>query len=167
MYIFLLLFWNPNNVGAQNGYPATFNINGHSTNSGLNTWAWSFGEPLMILTPNKSTNIFINTGYLQNDFTTGIDLKQIEFVSPFKIGPCPVLQNLNIKSNQNGVVIARIEIRNEQGVLFKMIQGPFSAIHFEQYISFTSASTGIYFILIHYVVDNSFSKTNVFKIIKS
>lgn len=156
-----------NTIKAQNGYPATINITGHSFTNGELTWDWSVGEPLMLSIVKTDQPLFIYTGFIQNEFSIGIDLKIFEHTSPFKIGPNPVIQNLKINCNQNGIVITKIEIRNEQGRIYKNIQGPFSAIGFEQSISFNSANTGIYFILIHYVVDHSFSKMNVFKIIKS
>ncbi len=154
-------------LAAQNGYPATINVTGHSMTTGTITWDWSLGEPLMLPTTILPTHIFINTGFLQNDFGMGIDNKILELTSPFKIGPTPVIQNLKIISNQNGIVISKLEVLNQHGQLFKIVQGPFSGIRFEHSISFASANTGIYFIVIHYVVELSISKLKVFKIIKS
>jgi hypothetical protein len=165
----LILFWgsSTNSLAAQNGYPATINVSGHSIATNTITWDWSLGEALMLRTPHTVNVICINTGYLQNDFGMGIDNKLLELNTPFKIGPNPVIKNLKIISNQNGIVISKIEVVQENGQLLKIIQGPFSGILFEQSLNFASANTGTYFIMIHYVVENSFSKVNVFKIIKS
>ena len=162
----LLIGFCANKLEAQNGYPTSINVTGYSTTKGEVTWDWSVGEPLMLSMINSNQSIFIYTGYLQNDFSVGIDLTIFERASPFKIGPNPVIQNLKINCNQNGMVITKIEVCNEQGQIYQSIPGPFSAIGFEQAITFNSANTGIYFIMIHYVVDYSFSKMNVFKIIK-
>ena len=55
---------------------------------------------------------------------------------------------------------------NAQGQFLKIVEGPWSGIDFEQNLSFASANTGIYFIVIHYVVGNSILKKQIFKIIK-
>ena len=55
---------------------------------------------------------------------------------------------------------------NMQGQLLKIIEGPWSGIQFEQNLSFASVNTGIYLIVIHYVVGNSILKKQIFKIIK-
>ncbi|MGI9139470.1 MAG: hypothetical protein ACR2IM_10565 [Sediminibacterium sp.] len=155
-----------NTLAGQNGYPATINVTGHSLSTGTMNWDWSLGETLMLQTTNSPSLICINTGYLQNDFGIGIDHKILESNTTFKIGPNPVNQVLKINSNQNGIVILKVEILNQDGQLYKILQGPFSGIQFEQTISFASANTGSYFIVIYYVVGNSFSTMKVFKIIK-
>ena len=111
-------------------------------------------------------NFILTTGFLQNEFWASIDLKKLDLTTPFKFGPNPIVQNLKIKSDQSGMIISKIEMSNEQGQLLKIIQGPFSGIQFEQTLSFTSANTGIYFIVMHYVVGNSFLKKQIFKVIK-
>jgi len=165
--VLFLLSGSSNTLEAQNGYPATLNVTGNSISTGMVRWDWSFGEPFMLSAFNPNKNICINTGFLQNNFEVGVDFEKIELNTPFKIGPNPVIQNLKINSNQNGIVISKIEIVNEYGYVFKIIHGPFSGIQFEQLISFDSVNTGTYFILIHYVVETLFPKIKVFKVIKS
>jgi hypothetical protein len=129
-------------------------------------WDWSFGELLLVNTLYADKNFLLTTGFLQNDFGVGVDFKVLELSTLFKIGPNPIVQNLKIKSDQSGIIISKVEMINEQGQLLKIVQGPFSGIQFEQTLSFASANTGIYFIVIHYVVGVSILKKQIFKIIK-
>jgi hypothetical protein len=108
----------------------------------------------------------LTTGFLQNEFWVSIDLKELDLITPFKIGPNPAVQFLKIYSDQSGILISKIEMRNEQAQLLKLILGPFSGIQFQQTISIASVNTGTYFIVIHYVVGNSILKKQIFKVIK-
>jgi hypothetical protein len=103
---------------------------------------------------------------LQNEFWVSIDFKKLDLTTLFKFGPNPVVQNLKINSDQSGIIISKIEMSNAQGQFLKIVEGPWSGIDFEQNLSFASANTGIYFIVIHYVVGNSILKKQIFKIIK-
>ena len=151
---------------AQIKYPSIISVNADSKQMEGIIWDWSFGEQLMVHTLYSSKNLMLTTGFLQNDFWGGVDYKLLALTSPFKIGPNPFIQNLKINSDQNGLVISKIEMNNEQGQLLKIVQGPFSGIQFEQTLSFASVNTGIYFVAIHYVVGKSNLKKEIFKVIK-
>lgn len=163
---FLILFIHSHTLIAQYPYPSALNPSSHSTTIGAISWDWSLGEQIMVQTLRSEHGYIISTGFLQNDLGQGVDYKLLAESMPFKIGPNPIQQNLRISSDQNGIVISSIEIRDAQAKLFKRVQGPFSGIQFEHTISFISANTGLYFILINYVVGTSISKTKVFKIFK-
>jgi hypothetical protein len=165
VYLILALFCSYT-LNAQIKYPTIINVNADSKQMEGIIWDWSFGEQLMIHTLYSGKNFILTTGFLQNDVGAGIDFKILALTSPFKIGPNPFIQNLKIISDQNGLVITKIEMNNEQGQLLKIVQGPFSGIQFEQTLSFASANTGIYFIVIHYVVGQSILKKQIFKVIK-
>jgi hypothetical protein len=153
-------------INAQTKYPSIINLSADSKQMEGIIWDWSFGEQLMVHTLYSSKNLILTTGFLQNDFGGGVDYKLLALTSPFKIGPNPFIQNLKINSDQNGLVISKIEMNNEQGQLLKIVQGPFSGIQFEQTLSFASVNTGIYFVAIHYVVGKSNLKKEIFKVIK-
>ena len=151
---------------AQTGYPNIISVNADSKAINGIWWDWSFGEELLINTLHADKNFMLTTGFLQNDFGVGVNFKELELTTVFKIGPNPIIQNVKITGDQIGIVISKIEITNEQGQLVKNVKGPFSGIQFEQTLSFASVNTGIYFIVIHYVVGNSILKKQIFKIIK-
>ena len=153
-------------LNAQTKFPTIINLSGDSKLIEGIIWDWSFGEQLLVNTLYSDKNFLLTTGFLQNDFGVGVDFKILETSTAFKIGPNPIVQNLKINSDQNGIIILNIEMRNAQGQLLKMVEGPWSGIQFEQNLSFASANTGIYFIVIHYVVRNSILKKQIFKVIK-
>ena len=153
-------------INAQTKYPSIINLSGDSKLIEGIIWDWSFGEQLLVNTLYSEKNFLLTTGFLQNDFGVGVDFKILETTTPFKIGPNPFIKNLKIHSDQSGILISKIEMNNAQGQLLKIIQGPWSGIQFEQTLSFTSANTGIYFIVIHYVVGRSILKKQIFKVIK-
>lgn len=153
-------------INAQTKYPTIINLSGDSKLIEGIIWDWSFGEQLLVNTLYSDKNFLLTTGFLQNDFGVGVNVKILETTTPFKIGPNPFIKNLKIHSDQSGILISKIEMSNAQGQLLKIIQGPWSGIQFEQTLSFTSANTGIYFISIHYVVGKSILKKQIFKVIK-
>jgi hypothetical protein len=153
-------------INAQTKYPSIINLSGDSKQIEGIIWDWSFGEQLLVQTLYSSKNLILTTGYLQNDFGNGVNFKILETTTPFKIGPNPFIQNLKIHSDQSGIIISKIEMSNAQGQLLKMVEGPWSGIQFEQTLSFASVNTGIYFIVIHYVVGKSILKKQIFKVIK-
>ena len=153
-------------LNAQTSYPNIISVTADSKAVEGIIWDWSFGEQLLVHTLYADKNFLLTTGFLQNDFRIGVDFKVLELSTLFKIGPNPIVQNLKIKSDQSGIIISKVEMINEQGQLLKIIQGPFSGIQFEQTLSFASANTGIYFIVIHYVVGVSILKKQIFKVIK-
>ena len=153
-------------INGQTKYPTIINLSGDSKLIEGIIWDWSFGEQLLVNTLYSDKNFLLTTGFLQNDFGVGVNVKILETTTPFKIGPNPFIKNLKIHSDQSGILISKIEMSNAQGQLLKIIQGPWSGIQFEQTISFTSANTGIYLISIHYVVGKSILKKQIFKVIK-
>jgi hypothetical protein len=165
VYLMLVSLCNDTLI-AQTKYPTIISVNADSKAIEGIIWDWSFGEQLLVHTLYFDKNFILTTGFLQNDFGLGINLKILELTTLFKIGPNPIIQNLKISSDQNGIVIQKIEMISEQGHLLKIIHGPFSGIQFEQNLSFASANTGVYFIAINYVVGNSIYKRQIFKVIK-
>ena len=165
VYLMMALFCS-DTINGQTKYPTIINLSGDSKLIEGIIWDWSFGEQLLVNTLYSDKNFLLTTGFLQNDFGVGVDFKILETTTPFKIGPNPFIKNLKIHSDQSGILISKIEMSNAQGQVLKIIQGPWSGIQFEQTISFTSANTGIYFIVIHYVVGKSILKKQIFKVIK-
>ena len=162
----LLAFCYCFTLNAQAKFPNIISVNANSKQIEGILWDWSFGEQLLVNTLYSDKNFILTTGFLQNDFGIGVDFKVLELSTFFKIGPNPIVQNLKIKCDQSGIIISKVEIINEQGQLLKIIQGPFSGIQFEQTLAFASVNTGIYFIVIHYVVGVSILKKQIFKVIK-
>ena len=154
------------NLNAQTKFPNIISVSADSKTIEGIMWDWSFGEQLLVNTLYSDKNFLLTTGFLQNDFGVGVDFKILEKITAFKIGPNPIVQNLKINSDQSGIIISKMEVSNAEGQLLKIIAGPWSGIQFEQNLSFASANTGIYFIVIHYVVGNSILKKQIFKVIK-
>jgi hypothetical protein len=165
VYLMMALFCS-DTINGQTKYPTIINLSADSKQIEGIIWDWSFGEQLLVNTLYSDKNFLLTTGFLQNDFGVGVNVKILETTTPFKIGPNPFIKNLKIHSDQSGILISKIEMSNAQGQLLKIIQGPWSGIQFEQTLSFTSANTGIYFISIHYVVGKSILKKQIFKVIK-
>ena len=165
VYLMMALFCS-DTINGQTKYPTIINLSADSKQIEGIIWDWSFGEQLLVNTLYSDKNFLLTTGFLQNDFGVGVNVKILETTTPFKIGPNPFIKNLKIHSDQSGILISKIEMSNAQGQLLKIIQGPWSGIQFEQTLSFTSANTGIYFIAIHYVVGRSILKKQIFKVIK-
>jgi len=165
---YLLLCLNlVQNVHGQNKDPYAFNVNGHTKYGEPYSWDWSFGEGILVNTLNSKNQFLITTGLLQNNFLMENNVNIVDSIGiRFSIGPNPVKNKLIITITQLGLVISKIEIFTQQGKLYQIIQGPFSGLHFYQEIPFASANTGIYLVVIHYVVANSFLKTKVYKVIK-
>jgi hypothetical protein len=153
-------------LNAQTKYPNVISVSADSKATEGVIWNWSFGEQLLVNTLYSDKNVILTTGFLQNEFWVSIDFKKLDLTTLFKFGPNPVVQNLKINSDQSGIIISKIEMSNAQGQFLKIVEGPWSGIDFEQNLSFASANTGIYFIVIHYVVGNSILKKQIFKIIK-
>jgi len=155
------------NVFAQNKDPYAFNVNGQTKYIEPYSWDWSFGEGLIVNSLYSKNQFLITPGLLQNNFIMENNVTIVDSIGiHFLIAPNPVKNLLKISIAQLGIMISKIEIFHQQGKEFQIIKGPFSGIHFYQEISFASANTGIYIVVIHYVVANSLSKTKVFKIIK-
>ena len=165
VYLMMALFCS-DTINGQTKYPTIINLSADSKQIEGIIWDWSFGEQLLVNTLYSDKNFLLTTGFLQNDFGVGVNVKILETTTPFKIGPNPFIKNLKIHSDQSGILISKIEMSNALGQLLKIIQGPWSGIQFEQTLSFTSANTGIYFISIHYVVGKSILKKQIFKVIK-
>jgi len=162
----LCLSWVQNSF-AQNKDPLAFNVSGHTKYVEPYSWDWSFGEALIVNTLYAKNRFLITAGLLQNNFLMEYNGHIVDSIGiHFTMGPNPVKNKLIISAAQIGLEISKIEIFYQQGKEYQIIQGPFSGLHFYQEISFASANTGIYIVVIHYVVANSLSKTSVFKIIK-
>lgn len=180
-----MLFWNMKNIKnaiigylllclslAQNAHgqnkdPYAFNVNGHTKYGEPYSWDWSFGEGILVNTLISKSQFLITAGLLQNNFLMENNINIVDSIGMrFSIGPNPVKNKLIITIAQLGLVISKIEIFTQQGKPYLIIQGPFSGLHFCQEITFASANTGIYIVVLHYVVANSLSKTKVFKVIK-
>ena len=111
-------------LNGQTKFPTIINISGDSKQIEGIIWDWSFGEQLLVNTLYSDKNFLLTTGFLQNDFGVGVNFKILETTTPFKIGPNPFIKNLKIHSDQSGILISKIEMRNAQGQLLKMVEGP-------------------------------------------
>jgi hypothetical protein len=155
------------NAHGQNKDPYAFNVNGHTKYGEPYSWDWSFGEGILVNTLISKSQFLITAGLLQNNFLMENNINIVDSIGiHFLIAPNPVKNLLKISIAQLGIMISKIEIFHQQGKEFQIIKGPFSGIHFYQEISFASANTGIYIVVLHYVVANSLSKTKVYKVIK-
>ena len=83
------------------------------------------------------------------------------------IGPNPTLDRINIFCDELGIIITSIQVADAFGQSKKLWEGPFSGVNFKTQVSMLSVNTGIYFIVIHYIVDNKFNKIKTYKIIKT
>jgi len=77
------------------------------------------------------------------------------------------LDRINIFCDELGIIIKRIQIADAFGQTKQVHEGPFSGVNFKKQIPLVSVNTGIYFIVIHYIVDNKFNKIKTYKIIKT
>ncbi len=144
------------------------NINSGNTQLANTSYHWSFGETTLINTLVNQNGLIITGGLLQPNIHSHYTLSSTA-INELKlvIGPNPVNNNFNLYCNQLNVFIESIRVTDAFGQLKKVIKGPFSGVNFKMQIPFLSANTGIYFIVIHYIVDNKFYNTKTYKLIKT
>ncbi|MEY4051527.1 MAG: hypothetical protein RIR64_512 [Bacteroidota bacterium] len=128
---------------------------------------WSLGETISINTLYSSQNWMITTGVLQNEIVHYFSLDQIDsFGNQIYVGPIPVKESLHVWTNQNNITIQKMIISDQWGRIQIKVEGPFSGLYFNQQIPFTSANTGIYFLMIYYVAGQSMTRIKICKVIK-
>jgi hypothetical protein len=166
-WIFLLLFQLFfKSIKAQNKFTPFVNVNGSSLYANAETMQWSMGETVFTNTLIHPSGFILTGGWIQpninNNFIKNKNKVDIQFI----LGPNPTPDFINIYCNQLGVMIESIQITDAFGQPKEMLKGPFSGVHFNLRIPFISANTGIYFILVHYIVDMKLTESKTYKIIK-
>lgn len=128
---------------------------------------WSLGETVSINTLYGAENMMMTTGVLQNEILHSFSTEQVDSIGQqIYVGPIPVKELLDVWTHQNNVTILKMIITDQWGRIKLKIDGPFSGLYFKQQIPFTSVNTGIYFLMIHYVVGQSMTRTKICKVIK-
>lgn len=163
---FGLLFFSKSNI-AQKSFTSFPNVNSSKIQDEKNGLVWSFGETVFTQTLVHPTGFIVTGGLLQpnGSMNTGA-FNSIENLK-IGIGPNPVLDRINIFCNELGIIITSIQVADAFGQTKQVHEGPFSGVNFKTQIPFVSVNTGIYFIVIHYIVDNKFNKIKTYKIIKT
>ena len=139
------------------------------TNQANNNWMldWSLGEPFAIQNWCSKNKIVFSIGFLQPAL-----MLNPAFINPANFdfhlvwGPNPVSTTVWLSCKQAGIDIISINITNSDGNKIQNIEGPYSGVDFSKGIWFASVITGIYFIVIHYIVANKFTQVKILKIIK-
>jgi hypothetical protein len=144
------------------------NINNGNAQLANTSYHWSFGETTLINTLVNQNGLIITGGLLQPFVNSSYTLSSSS-INELKllIGPNPVNNNINLYCNQLNIFIERIQVTDAFGQLKQIFNGPFSAVNFKLQIPFLSANTGIYFIVIHYIVGNKLYNTKTYKIVKA
>ena len=128
---------------------------------------WSLGESILVNTLYSTCNFIISTGQLQASVSSTYYFKYMDSIGvKISIGPNPVKNNLTISAAQQGLQIENMLVVDEWGHTILNLTGPFSGLNFKKSISFSSVNTGLYFVVLNYIVSNSIKKSQVFKIVK-
>ena len=148
--------------------PFTLNVSSQTSNQASPyILDWSLGETISINTLHSSQNIMMTTGVLQNEILLYFSMDQIDSIgNQIYVGPIPVKESLHIWTHQNNVTIQKMILTDQWGRIKIKVDGPFSGLYFKYEIPFTSVNTGIYFLMIHYVVGQSMTRIKICKVIK-
>ena len=152
---------------AQKSFTSFPNVNSSKIQDEKIGMIWSFGETIFTQTLVHPTGFIITGGLLQpnGSMNTGA-FNSIENIK-IGIGPNPTLDRINIFCDELGIIITSIQVADAFGQSKKLWEGPFSGVNFKTQVSMLSVNTGIYFIVIHYIVDNKYHKIKTYKIIKT
>ena len=152
---------------AQKSFTSFPNVNSSKIQDEKIGMIWSFGETIFTQTLVHPTGFIITGGLLQpnGSMNTGA-FNSIENIKIGR-GPNPTLDRINIFCDELGIIITSIQVADAFGQSKKLWEGPFSGVNFKTQVSMLSVNTGIYFIVIHYIVDNKFNKIKTYKIIKT
>ena len=138
-------------IQAQIRDPLCINCAGNNVHKNL-LWDWSMGESIAIQTFYLKNKLIVSSGYLQPNLL----LKPLAMGPTINLnlvwGPNPVKNDLLISSQQLGIDILNIEMKDSFGHTLQKIEGPFSSIYFFKKISMASVNTGLYFIVIRYKI---------------
>jgi hypothetical protein len=167
LFLFIGLLFFSKSILAQKSFTSFPNVNSSKILDEKNGLVWSFGETVFTQTLVHPTGFIITGGLLQPNASTNAEISaRLENLKIY-IGPNPTLDRINIFCDELGIIIKRIQIADAFGQTKQVHEGPFSGVNFKTQISFVSVNTGIYFIVIHYIVDNKFNKIKTYKIIKT
>ena len=147
--------------------PRGYTIGGWSKNIDGYLFDWNLGESIVVSTFYSTSNFIISSGLLQASVYGTSYFKYMDSVGVnIAIGPNPVQNNLTIAASQIGVQIETIQVLDQWGKIIIYVVGPFSGLNLKKQISFASVNTGIYFVVLNYIVSNTIKKNKVFKIVK-
>ena len=138
-------------IQAQIRDPLCINCAGNNVHKSW-LWDWSMGESIAIQTFYLKNKLIVSSGYLQPNLLLKPPLAMGPTINLNLVwGPNPVKNDLLISSQQLGIDILNIEMKDSFGHTLQKIEGPFSSIYFFKKISMASVNTGIYFIVIRYI----------------
>lgn len=164
--IFIVLFFSTT-IQGQKIFTPFVNVNNTAPLFERNSINWSFGETVFTNTLVHQSGFILTGGMLQPNMANSYDYAAIaKSTVKIVIGPNPIHNLLNIVCNQLGVIIESIQVADAFGGTKQIINGPFSGVNFKMQTPFTSVNTGIYFIVVHYIVDNKFYNIKTYKVIK-
>jgi hypothetical protein len=128
---------------------------------------WSMGDPISNLFINRSKNIMLSSGFLQNKNIDSALFQSLDsFFIPMKIGPNPILQMLKVELSQAGIIIDRLFVLDMTGHIVYSLSGPFSGTSFKQNISFNTMQAGYYTLLLYCTIDSKYTLIRCFKLYK-
>jgi len=167
LFLFFLILFFSHSIQAQKKFTAFVNINSSQVQHENTGMVWSFGETVFTQTLVHPTGFIITGGLLQPKDLINIEASNRIQNLKICIGPNPALDHINIFCDELGIIIKRIQVADAFGQSKQILEGPFSGLNFRTKLSMLSVNTGIYFIIIHYIVDNKYDKIKTYKIIKT
>lgn len=166
LFLFIYSFFLKD-VKAQWIDPSGFIVSSQSKSVDNDAFDWNLGESILVNTLYASSNLIISSGILQTTISGTYYFHYIDSVGiKITIGPNPVKNTLTITAAQEGLQIEKIQIVDAWGRKIFFEAGPFSGLNFKKYVSFSSVNTGVYFVIVYYVVANTMQKNKIFKIVK-
>ncbi|MCX6212385.1 MAG: hypothetical protein NT104_07440 [Bacteroidetes bacterium] len=165
-FLFLALLFSKYNH-AQKSFTAFVNVNSSQVQHENTGMVWSFGETIFTQTLVHPTGFIFTGGLLQPNSDRNIEVSTRMRNIKVGIGPNPVVDRIHIFCDELGILINSIQVADAFGQTKQVLKGPFSGVNFKIELPMLSANTGIYFIVIHYIVDDKFKKIKTYKIIKT
>ena len=167
LFLFFGLLFFSKSMLAQKSFTSFPNVNSSKIQDEKIGMIWSFGETIFTQTLVHPTGFIFTGGLLQPNSDRNIEVSTRMRNIKVGIGPNPVVDRIHIFCDELGILINSIQVADAFGQTKQVLKGPFSGVNFKIELPMLSANTGIYFIVIHYIVDDKFKKIKTYKIIKT
>ena len=128
---------------------------------------WNIGESLSTMTYQSKTSLLWTCGFLQNKNDALATYKNLDsFKLNIIIAPNPIQNNFTITCSHEGIEILQIKITDAFGNCLQEIKGPYSGLDFKKRLRLNAESTGIYYVIIHYLIGGTVNSYKISKLLK-
>ena len=147
--------------------PYCINVSGHSIQMQGLLLDWSFGEANSIHSYYNQTGILLTTGFLQSYSNPLLQYQKLDsFDLQIKMGPNPFVNTIYLQSQQDGIVIYKIQLINSNGRLVYLSTEAYAGYCFYQKIAIPNLAEPVYYLTVYYRIANTLEKFKTFKLIQ-